>query len=302
MSSGPSIGANRQERRTLETTGNRSDDAMDSMNATGLSHPAVDAAMETAATLLGMEVVLIGRLSDTTFTFARVLGDWPGLEEGMQSDRTDSFCHRMLGGAPCHTSDAECDDAYATAPIRAALGISSYVGVAICDNDGQVLGTLCGLDREHVAVDEAAIGVLRELARIIAIHMTADLETAVIRRTPDGWQVGDEETDDLLSAMVLADLLSGELERPPRPPRGDAPTDELTRLRMTVDQLEHALAARIIIEQAIGVLAERHRLSPRAAFERLRHVARSAGLRIHDLSRDVVASTTAPIELPAALR
>ncbi|MEP7054799.1 MAG: ANTAR domain-containing protein [Actinomycetota bacterium] len=271
------------------------------MTTTGLRHPAVDAALATAATLLDMEVVFVGGLSETTFTFARIHGDWPGLVEGMTSDRTDSFCHRMLAGAPCHTSDAAADDAYASAPIRRKLTITSYVGVPIRDADGHLLGTLCGADRGHVEVADAAIGVLRELANIVAIHMTADLQGAVIRRTPAGWQVGEESAGDLLSAMVLADLLGGEIERPPRPPRAES-GDQVAQLKVTVEQLEHALAARITIEQAIGVLAERQGLAPRASFERLRRVARSAGLRVHDLSRDVVASTTEPSDLPAELR
>ncbi|MDQ1708828.1 MAG: hypothetical protein QOG49_213, partial [Frankiaceae bacterium] len=97
-------------------------------------------------------------------------------------------------------------------------------------------------------------------------------------------------------------LLSGEVERPARPARADAGSDELTRLRVTVGQLEHALAARITIEQAIGVLAERQQSTPREAFERIRRVARGAGLRIHDLAKDVVASTTTPTALPTELQ
>ena len=271
------------------------------MTMIGLRHPAVDAALSTAATLLGMEVVFIGHLTDATFTFARVLGDWPGLNEGGSSDRSDSFCHRMLAGAPSHTSEAASDAAYLAAPCQSQLGITSYVGVPIRDADGGVVGTLCGIDHREVRVDPAAVGVLRELATIVAIHMSDDLRNSVIRRTPDGWQVGHETTDDLLSAMVLADLLAGELPRPPRPVRPTGITDELTQLKVTVGQLEHALAARITIEQAIGVLAQRQSVNPRAAFELLRRVSRSAGLRIHDVSRLVVASTTEPVDLPAGL-
>ncbi|MEO6714069.1 MAG: GAF and ANTAR domain-containing protein [Mycobacteriales bacterium] len=272
------------------------------MTTTGLTHPTVDAALATAATLLDMEVVLVGSLSETTFTVARVHGDWAGLEEGTTSDRSDSFCHRMLAGAPCHTSDAAHDPDYADAAFRTHLNIRSYVGVPIRASDGRLLGTLCGLDSESVDIDDTTVGVLRELANIVALYMTDELQSAVIRRTPEGWQVGDESADDLLSAMVLADLLSGELERIPRPARADDGSDELTRLRVTVSQLEHALAARITIEQAIGVVAERQRSTPREAFERIRKVARSGGVRIHDLARDVVASTTTPTDLPRELQ
>lgn len=260
-----------------------------------LRHPAVDAALSTAATLLGMEVVFIGGLSETTFTFDRVHGSMPGLDEGMASERSDSFCHRMLDGAPHLTCDAENDVHYATAPIRARLGIKSYVGVPIRRADGTIVGTLCGIDRNRVEVDDAAVGVLRELAGIVAAHLTdEDSSGVVIRRTPDGWAVGDgaAKERDLTTAMVLADLLHDELAPPARPARPEEPLDELARLRLAVTQLEHALAARVLVEQAIGVLAERLSLTPRDAFERLRKVARRSGARVHDLSRDVVRSVT----------
>ncbi len=106
-------------------------------------------------------------------------------------------------------------------------------------------------------------------------------EPVVVRRSGQGWRVGAEETADLTSAMVLADLLAADLRSPAAPPSGPlraraAPeADEAARLAVTVAQLEHALTARVRVEQAIGVLAERHRLRPRQAFDLLRNVARS---------------------------
>ena len=149
----------------------------------------------------------------------------------------------------------------------------------------------------------------------------------MVRRTRDGWRVGDDELPDLTCAMVLADLLAAELPTeiqpaipaapvappltpPPavRPARGgaaraDLATDEEAhRLRTTVGQLEHALTARIRIEQAIGVLAERHRIRPRQAFEQLRSAARNRGRRVIDIATDVVASASNPLlQLPEEL-
>ena len=269
-----------------------------------LRHPAVDAALSTAATLLGMEVVFIGGLTESTFTFDRVHGSLPGLAEGMSAERADSFCHRMLDGAPPITCDAENDAYYSTAPIRGRLGIRSYVGVPIKRPDGTVVGTLCGIDRSSVPVEDATIGVLRELADIIAAHMLDDTSGLVIRRTPEGWRVGDDDEpqDALTTAMVLADLLNDDLSPAGRPPRPEEPLDELAQLRLAVTQLEHALAARVVVEQAIGVLAERLRVAPREAFERLRKVARRSGARVHDLSRDIVRSITEDVTLPDDLR
>jgi len=123
----------------------------------------------------------------------------------------------------------------------------------------------------------------------------------VARRTATGWRVGDEEVSDLTSAMVLADLLAADLHGPgtpatpaPAAPAADEPPDA-RKLEQTVAQLEHALTARVRVEQAIGVLAERHRLRPRQAFELLRSVARAQGRRVLEMATEVVDSATNPL-------
>jgi len=270
------------------------------------AHPAIDAVMSTAASVLGMEIVFLGGLTEDTFTFEKVKAraEWPGVEEGLSAEREASLCHRLLGGAPSRTSDAAHDPAYADAPKRIELGITSYVGVPIRDASGQVVATLCGIDRGSVEVSDETLQVLQSLADVIAAHLGPLItEGLVIRRAPEGgWAVGEHQTGDLTSAMVLADLLASEITPGSRPPKGDTPLDEVGQLRMSVKQLEHALAARVVVEQAIGVLTERQRSSPRQAFERLRKVARSRGRKVHDLSREIVMSATDPgVPLPPEL-
>jgi hypothetical protein len=131
-------------------------------------------------------------------------------------------------------------------------------------------------------------------------------DNAVVRRTKDGWRVGSDDLPDLTCAMVLADLLAAESglseAAPAKPSCEPAAASETGRLRATVGQLEHALATRIRVEQAIGVLAERHRIKPRQAFEQLREAARSRGRRVIDIAGDVVASATNPLlQLPDEL-
>jgi ANTAR domain len=127
-------------------------------------------------------------------------------------------------------------------------------------------------------------------------------EPVVVRRSEHGWQVGPEETGDLTSAMVLADLLAAELPTQAMPalaaPAGALASDDPPdprKLEQTVAQLEHALTARVRVEQAIGVLAERHRLRPRQAFELLRSVARAQGRRVLEMATEVVESATNPL-------
>jgi hypothetical protein len=133
-------------------------------------------------------------------------------------------------------------------------------------------------------------------------------EAIVVRRGEHGWQIGDEQAADLTSAMVLADLLAADLGSPAPPPAGPprhervSEEDEAARLAVTVAQLEHALTARVRVEQAIGVLAERNRLRPRQAFDLLRNAARAGGRRVIEVAEDVVDSASNPLlPLPAEL-
>ena len=136
-------------------------------------------------------------------------------------------------------------------------------------------------------------------------------DAPVARRTATGWRVGNEEVSDLTSAMVLADLLAAELpaQGPTTPgsPAGSGRRDEAEppdtrQLQETVAQLEHALTVRVRVEQAIGVLAERHRLRPRQAFELLRSAARSRGRRVLEVAGEVVDSASNPLlRLPEEL-
>jgi hypothetical protein len=169
-------------------------------------------------------------------------------------------------------------------------------------------------------------------------NSTGEPEDVVVRKAERGWVVGDEKVSDLTSAMVLADLFAADQAdnddttvmeavdedgAPRRGARASAPapranpsgahrippgleqpseTDEAARLAVTVAQLEHALAARVRVEQAIGVLAERHRLRPREAFDLLRKASRARGARVTELAQDVVASTANPLlQLPDEL-
>jgi hypothetical protein len=167
---------------------------------------------------------------------------------------------------------------------------------------------------------------------------------AVIRRSGQGWRIDDEELPDLMSAIVLADLLTPELrsatpsadgppalaadgphsvsvgdspraddwpraDRSPSPAVGDGQgavagdaAAEAARLRVTVAQLEHALATRVRVEQAIGIVSERRRVPARQAFELLRTAARAEGTRLAELAARVVDSAVNPLlSLPEEL-
>jgi AmiR/NasT family two-component response regulator len=72
---------------------------------------------------------------------------------------------------------------------------------------------------------------------------------------------------------------------------------ELEELRRRTAQLEHALASRIVIEQAKGVLAERWGVTVDEAFDRLRRAARSNRMNLHVLAAAVLERPATPTEL-----
>ena len=256
-----------------------------------------------------MQFVFVAGIDAEKFTVDKALGTFEGLSIGQSEPLEDSFCSRMLEGAPAATSDAEHDPAYSDVPQRQRLGIRSYVGVPL-RQAGVVTGTLCGIDAGSVPLAYADVQLLASLARLIAADSEHDPQLR-LHRTATGWEVeqGDGsvlEAEDPIVAMTLADLIAGQVggqipgQRPERPIGEQSEGDSL---RMQIAQLEHALSARVVIEQAIGVVAQRFGLAPREAFDRLRKSARGRGQRVHDLAGSLVRSARDPnVSLPRELR
>jgi AmiR/NasT family two-component response regulator len=62
-------------------------------------------------------------------------------------------------------------------------------------------------------------------------------------------------------------------------------------------QLQHALDSRIVIEQAKGILAERHGLDLDEAFEAIRRASRANRTRLHELAARIRPGEPTPPEL-----
>jgi hypothetical protein len=137
------------------------------------------------------------------------------------------------------------------------------------------------------------------LADLFAADLATDDDTAVLEAVERTEGSRPDRTEG--SRPERPERPDGSRRRTPgrhaaRPSGNDgAEAGEAARLAVTVAQLEHALASRVRVEQAIGVLAERHRLRPREAFDLLRGAARSRGQRITEIAQDVVASTANPL-------
>jgi hypothetical protein len=269
----------------------------------------VESTLRAAAGVTRMQLVCLAGIDAQTYTVHKALGVFEGLAIGQGVALQDTFCARMINGAASSTADASLDPDYADVPLREKLGIRSYAGVPLRQS-GIVTGTLCAVDAESVPLVPADIQLLASLARIISAESVRDPQLR-LHRTATGWEVehGDGsvmEAEDATVAMSLADLIAGEtgeLVPGSRPERPQGEQSEADRLRTQISQLEHALSARVVIEQAIGVVAQRFGLAPRDAFDRLRKSARSRGQRVHDLASSLVRSARDPeVGLPQDLR
>lgn len=92
-------------------------------------------------------------------------------------------------------------------------------------------------------------------------------------------------TDDFAAARLVAELAAGYLIN----------THLLGKSQTLAAQLQQALDTRVTIEQAKGLLAGRHNVTPDAAFEVMRNYARSNRIKIHDVARGIVTGETIPI-------
>jgi hypothetical protein len=148
---------------------------------------------------------------------------------------------------------------------------------------------------------------LRAAGDLTVPHSDDECAPVALIRSSAGWVVRSSAASlavgDLVEGMSLADLVAEEFGWLPDPDRSarrsarggsgagtpdDPSAARINALERTVSQLEHALAARVATERAIGVLAERHALSARAAFEVLRRDARSQGRPVAELAREVL--------------
>ncbi len=90
---------------------------------------------------------------------------------------SDSMCQYMLTGeGPQIAPDVEQVPAYAGAGCRDGLQIGAYVGLPLVQADGEVFGTLCGLDKSAQAAELVLHGpLLQILAQLLSTILQTDL-------------------------------------------------------------------------------------------------------------------------------
>jgi signal transduction protein with GAF and PtsI domain len=126
-------------------------------------------------------------------------------------------------------------------------------------------------DRLAAVVGQLQVRAVLSVPVRLADQPVGTLDVYVTR--PRAWTSGEVEALGAL-AVVTAELVSTAVE--------------LANREVEVAQLRRALASRVWIEQAKGVLAATGGVSPDAAFQQLRKRARSSSRKVVDLAQEVV--------------
>ncbi len=110
--------------------------------------------------------------------YLEVRDDAYGLGPGGSHLWNDSFCINMVAGrAPRIAPDAMAVPEYASAGVAQQIDIGAYVGIPIVQADGELFGTLCGLDPAAQSDELMQHAPLLEiLGMLLSTILDADLE------------------------------------------------------------------------------------------------------------------------------
>lgn len=127
-------------------------------------------------TELPMAVWMLNQKDGDRVTIAQIRSDRAELTRGDSFAWGDSLCARMLDdGAPPLCSDVRSDPHYSRSPALESIDLHSYAGVPLTDHHGDLYGTLCGLDFDHVDLDPSVhLPLLELLAGLLGVVLSAE--------------------------------------------------------------------------------------------------------------------------------
>lgn len=137
-----------------------------------------------------------------------------GVKDGDVFRWADTFCCEMVEGrGPRVASDCRKEPAYSDRPIGKQVPIGSYIGTPLSDEDGNLFGTLCGIDpnpRDDSLIQDLPLvellgGLLNSL---LVTEMKASTEMRRFERTEFSERI-DSETG-LFSAAGWQRVLAAE--------------------------------------------------------------------------------------------
>lgn len=137
--------------------------------------------LDALATRLGVKSVLVMRSDSDAMVVAATAGEATkhytvgaaGKKAGLDSSRTPLYCERVVDTDDAlHVRDSRQDAVFAGNEDETEFGLHNYLGVAVHDGAGHVVGTVCVLDdaaRDYTEDERAELDRVRdEVERIVA--------------------------------------------------------------------------------------------------------------------------------------
>ncbi|EMI27819.1 MULTISPECIES: GAF domain-containing protein [Rhodopirellula] len=109
------------------------------------------------------------------------------VDSGDMIQWSDSYCQHMIkGSAPQIARHAQQIPLFAQSSISKKLPIGAYAGVPIFDRDGELFGTLCGIDPEIQSEQfEEHLPLIQLLARLLGGYLSMELQLQSLQRKSD---------------------------------------------------------------------------------------------------------------------
>ncbi len=126
----------------------------------------------------GFDLWTVYRLDGDEAVIVQALDGRHGLQPGKAFKWSDLICKRMLEGlGPNIVPRLNDAPAYRSAPQAMELGLEAYVGYPLCDSDGQVFGTLCGVATKPQPNEiKQCEGTFELYSRILSTLLSMDLQ------------------------------------------------------------------------------------------------------------------------------
>ena len=138
----------------------------------------IDELLHAARVALQMDLTFLSHIDDGQQTFEYVSNRIGGvaLEPGLQVPADGAYCAVMLAGDAAHAvGDVRSHPVLGPMAVTEAMGVGAYCGVPVHLPDGQLYGTLCGLDPEvRNDLSDDQVTVLRTISSLLG-HQVAEL-------------------------------------------------------------------------------------------------------------------------------
>jgi hypothetical protein len=126
----------------------------------------------------GFDLWTVSRLDGEEAIIVQAVDRRYGLQKGKAFKWSDLICKRMVEGqGPNIVPNLADAPVYLSAPQASEFSIGAYVGYPLCDSDGQVFGTLCGVATKPQPKDiEQSESTFTLYSKLLSTLLSMDLQ------------------------------------------------------------------------------------------------------------------------------